>query len=53
MVGNNLSDMLFGKNAGMKTVFLKTTHPDPLPPYDAADLSFSTLQEFADTLRKS
>ena len=27
MVGNNLSDMLFGKNAGMKTVFLKTTNP--------------------------
>src|SRR6266851_3394637 len=28
MVGNNLSDMLFGKNAGMKTVFLKTTDPE-------------------------
>ncbi len=27
MVGNNISDMLFGKNAGMKTVFLRTTEP--------------------------
>ena len=28
MVGNNMSDMFFGKNAGMKTVYLKTTSPD-------------------------
>jgi len=32
MVGNNISDMEFGKNAGMYTVFLTTTRPDqPLP----------------------
>jgi D-glycero-D-manno-heptose 1,7-bisphosphate phosphatase len=53
MVGNNLSDMLFGKNAGMKTVFLKTTHTDPSLLQDTADLCFLNLQEFADTLRKS
>jgi D-glycero-D-manno-heptose 1,7-bisphosphate phosphatase len=53
MVGNNLSDMLFGKNAGMKTIFLQTTHTGPVLPVDTADLCFSNLQEFADTLRKS
>lgn len=26
MVGNNISDMMFGKKAGMKTVFVKTTN---------------------------
>lgn len=32
MVGNNLSDMYFGRNTGMKTIYLQTTHPDlPLP----------------------
>jgi len=28
MVGNNLSDMQFGRNAGMKTAFVRTTQPD-------------------------
>lgn len=27
MVGNNISDMIFGKNLGMNTVFLHTTNP--------------------------
>jgi HAD superfamily hydrolase (TIGR01662 family) len=53
MVGNNISDMLFGKNAGMKTVFLRTTSPDLDLPHDAVDLYFDSLDEFALALRKS
>jgi histidinol-phosphate phosphatase family protein len=53
MVGNNISDMLFGRNAGMKTVFLKTTDPDRKLPDDLIDLHFNNLDEFATALRKS
>jgi D-glycero-D-manno-heptose 1,7-bisphosphate phosphatase len=53
MVGNNISDMLFGRNAGMKTVFLKTTDPDLKLPDDLIDLHFNNLDEFATALRKS
>ena len=53
MVGNNLSDMLFGKNAGMKTVFLKTTDPERELPSEAIDLHFNNMDEFAEALRKS
>ncbi len=47
MVGNNLSDMMFGRNAGMFTVFVTTTHPDFLMPNEAVDLLFSDLAAFA------
>jgi D-glycero-D-manno-heptose 1,7-bisphosphate phosphatase len=53
MVGNNMSDMLFGKNAGMKTVFLKTTSPDTSLPHDSIDLYYQDLDEFAKALGKS
>ena len=53
MVGNNLSDMLFGKNAGMKTIFLKTTNPGLEIPHEAIDLHYSSLDEFAQALKKS
>ena len=53
MVGNNVSDMLFGKNAGMKTVFLQTTSPDLPLPHEAIDLHFTDLDEFARLLAKS
>jgi histidinol-phosphate phosphatase family protein len=53
MVGNNVSDMLFGRNAGMHTVFLKTTSPDLELPHAAIDLSFNTLLDFAKALQKS
>lgn len=47
MVGNNLSDMLFGRNAGMKTVYLQTTHPDLPLPNKAIDLACKDLLNFA------
>jgi D-glycero-D-manno-heptose 1,7-bisphosphate phosphatase len=47
MVGNNLSDMEFGRNAGMHTVYLRTTHPDQSLPHPSIDLAFNSLYDFA------
>jgi histidinol-phosphate phosphatase family protein len=49
MVGNRMSDMKFGRNAGMHTVFLATTHPDTPFPDPFIDLRFNHLVEFAET----
>ncbi len=51
MVGNNLSDMEFGRNAGMYTVYLRTTQPDQSLPHPAIDLAFNSLYDFAKHLR--
>jgi histidinol-phosphate phosphatase family protein len=51
IVGNNLSDMSFGRNAGMFTVHVRTTHPDITLPHTLIDLSFVDLHEFANTLQ--
>lgn len=53
MVGNNISDMLFGRNAGMKTVFLATTSPDQTFPHGAIDIFFKNLEEFTEALKKA
>ena len=50
MVGNNLSDMQFGRNAGMYTVFVKTTNPDVKLPHPDIDMIFDTLADFAKAL---
>jgi len=50
MVGNKMSDMLFGRNAGMHTVFLATTNPETPFPDEAVDARFNTLIEFANYL---
>ena len=50
MIGNNISDMEFGRTAGMYTVFLKTTIPDIELPHPAIDLAFNSLSEFAKAL---
>lgn len=47
MVGNKLSDMYFGRNAGMATVFLATTNPEVEFPHEAIDARFNSLLEFA------
>jgi histidinol-phosphate phosphatase family protein len=52
MVGNNISDMEFGRNAGMHTVFLRTTHPGQELPHPAIDLAFDTLADFAKAFQK-
>lgn len=53
MVGNKLSDMGFGRNAGMKTVFLATTDPETPFPHPDIDHGFDTLADFANALRKA
>jgi D-glycero-D-manno-heptose 1,7-bisphosphate phosphatase len=42
-----MSDMAFGRNAGIHTVFLATTHPDTPYPDPMIDLRFNNLFEFA------
>ncbi len=50
MIGNKPSDMRFGRNAGMYTVFAATTHPDTPFPHPDIDLRFNSLAEFAKAL---
>jgi D-glycero-D-manno-heptose 1,7-bisphosphate phosphatase/D-glycero-alpha-D-manno-heptose 1-phosphate guanylyltransferase len=50
MVGNNLSDMEFGRNAGMYTVFLLTTQPNLPLPHPSIDMAFNSLLKFSDAL---
>lgn len=50
MVGNNISDMEFGKRAGMHTVFLTSTHEPYELPHDLIDEQFPSLQLWARSL---
>ena len=50
MVGNRMSDMEFGRNAGMHTVFLATTHPETAFPDTKIDYRFDNLLHFAQAL---
>jgi D-glycero-D-manno-heptose 1,7-bisphosphate phosphatase len=52
MVGNNISDMDFGRNAGMYTIFLRTTNPEQPLPHPSIDLSFNSLYDFAKALHR-
>lgn len=50
IVGNNLSDMQFGKSLGLKTVFVTSTSPPYELPHDLIDLQFDSLLSFAESL---
>ena len=50
MVGNKLSDMNFGRNAGTYTVYVTTTDPDIELPNLAIDLVCKDLFDFANNL---
>ncbi len=50
MVGNKPSDMLFGRNTGIYTVFVKTTNPGQPLPHQDIDLTFDSLPDFAKAL---
>lgn len=52
MVGNRPSDMVFGRNAGIPTVFLATTNPDTPNPHMNIDFRFNHLLDFANALIK-
>ncbi len=53
IVGNKLSDMLFGRNAGIYTVFAATTIPQVPFPHPDIDLRFGSLPDFAKALKPS
>lgn len=50
MVGNNPSDMLFGRNSGVYTVFVRSTRPLQPFPHPDIDLIFDSLEDFAKAL---
>lgn len=50
MVGNKISDMEFGRNAGIYTVFVATTNPEVPIPHPAIDFRFDNLLQFAQAL---
>lgn len=52
MVGNNLSDMQFGKSMGMKTVFLTTTQQPFSLPHPLIDEQFDALSDWVTFLCK-
>ena len=47
MLGDSLSDMQFGKNAGMKTVFIKTERTPDSAEMQWIDETYGSLWEFA------
>ena len=53
MVGNKLSDMEFGRNAGMATVFLATTNPETAFPHPFVDERYDSLAGFAHSVKAS
>jgi D-glycero-D-manno-heptose 1,7-bisphosphate phosphatase len=50
MVGNTLSDMHFGRNLGIHTVFLSTTRPEVKLDDESIDATYPTLQAFSQAL---
>lgn len=53
MVGNKPTDMLFGRNAEMHTVFIATTNPEVEFPNPLIDLRFDSLIDFALYIKKA
>jgi D-glycero-alpha-D-manno-heptose 1-phosphate guanylyltransferase len=47
MVGNTISDMAFGRNLGLKTIFLNTTRPEINSSDDKIDAAYPSLIAFA------
>jgi D-glycero-alpha-D-manno-heptose 1-phosphate guanylyltransferase len=47
MVGNKISDMLFGRAASMNTVFIASTNPETPFPHPDIDFRFENISDFA------
>jgi len=47
MVGNNLSDMQFGKAMGMKTIFLHSTREKISLPHELIDEQYASLEDYS------
>lgn len=52
MVGNTLSDMQFGRNLGVKTIFLPSTRPEVDLNDERIDVVYESLISFANDLKK-
>jgi histidinol-phosphate phosphatase family protein len=52
IVGDSITDMEFGRNAGMFTVFVATTHPETPYPESRIDLRLNSLYEFSEACEK-
>jgi histidinol-phosphate phosphatase family protein len=50
MVGNTISDMEFGRNLGIKTIFLPTTRPEVDLADERIDAVYNSLLDFANAL---
>lgn len=50
MAGNNLTDMKFGKNIGMKTIFIASTQKRFPLPHPLIDSQFDSLKNWSDSL---
>lgn len=50
MIGNTISDMQFGRNLGLKTIFLPTTRPEVDLNDSRIDAVYESLVAFANTL---
>ncbi len=53
MVGNNLSDLHFGRNAGMHTAFVRTTKPELELPNGLSDMEAADLKGLAAMLNSA
>ena len=51
MIGNTLSDMQFGRNMGLKTIFLPTTRPEVDLDDERIDTVYDSLLSFAKAIR--
>jgi histidinol-phosphate phosphatase family protein len=47
IIGNKLSDMQFGRNAGMHTIYVATTNPEVEFPHPLIDMRFNDLHTVA------
>lgn len=52
MIGNTLSDMKFGRNLGVRTIFLPTTRPEVDLNDEHIDAVYNSLPDFANALHK-
>lgn len=53
MVGNTISDMKFGRNLGVQTIFLPTTRPEVKLHDERIDAVYDSLAAFANALEKA
>lgn len=50
IAGNKLSDMKFGRNSGLYSIYIRSTHPEQALPHPDIDMAFDSLADFARSL---